>query len=51
MMMMMMSLMSGTMAIKDVKAKKAEIKEVLMLTAWHPSRWWDRRMSEEEKKK
>ena len=32
------------------KAQKASIKEELMRVAWHPSRWWDWCMSEDEKK-
>ena len=32
------------------KAKKASIKEELMPIAWHPSRYWDWCMSEDEKK-
>ena len=32
------------------KAQNAKIKEELMSIAWHPSRWWDWCMSEDEKK-
>ena len=32
------------------KAQKAKIKEELLAIAWHPSRWWDWCMSEDEKK-
>ena len=32
------------------KAQKAKIKEELMPFSWHPSRWWDRCVPEEEKK-
>ena len=32
------------------KTQKAKIKDELMPIAWHPSRWWDWCMSEEEKK-
>ena len=32
------------------KAQKAQIKKELMTIAWHPSRWWDWFMSEDEKK-
>ena len=32
------------------KAQKAKIKEKLFPTAWHPSRWWDWCVSEDEKK-
>ena len=31
------------------KRLKAKIKEELLLIAWHPSRWWDWCMSEDEK--
>ena len=32
------------------KAKKAKIKDELMPIAWHPLRWWDWCMPEDEKK-
>ena len=32
------------------KAQKAQIKKELMPIAWHPSRWWNWCMSEDEKK-
>ena len=32
------------------KAQKASIKKELMPIAWHPSRWWDWCVSEDEKK-
>ena len=32
------------------KDQKTKIKEELMSIAWHPSRWWDWCMSEDEKK-
>ena len=32
------------------KALKKEISEELMLRAWHPNRWWDWCISEDEKK-
>ena len=32
------------------KAQKASIKKELMLIAWHPSKWWDWCVSEDEKK-
>ena len=32
------------------KAQKASIKEELMPIAWHPSRYWDWCMSEDEKR-
>ena len=31
------------------KAHKTSIKEELMPIAWHPSRWWDWSVSEDEK--
>ena len=31
------------------KAQKAKIKEELMSVAWHPDRWWDWRVPEDEK--
>ena len=36
--------------MKAIKAQKASIKEELMPIAWHPSRYWDWCMSEDEKK-
>ena len=36
---------------KKRKAQKAQIKEELMPIAWHPSRYWDWGMSEDEKKR
>ena len=35
---------------KKRKPQKAKIKEMLMPTAWHPSRWWDWCVPENEKK-
>ena len=35
---------------KKQKAQKASIKEELMPIAWHPSRWWDWCVPEDEKK-
>ena len=32
------------------KALKKDIREELMPVAWHPNRWWDWCMSEDEKK-
>ena len=32
------------------KAQKAKIEEELMHIAWHPLKWWDWCMSEDEKK-
>ena len=37
-------------AYKSQKTQKASIKEELMPIAWHPSRYWDCCMSEDEKK-
>ena len=34
---------------KKRKVQKASIKEELLPTAWHPSKWWDWCMSEDEK--
>ena len=36
---------------KKRKAQKASIKKELIPIAWHPSRYWDWCMSEDEKKK
>ena len=33
------------------KALKKTIDEELMLVAWHPTRWWDWCLSEDEKKR
>ena len=35
---------------KKRKAQKEEIKKELMSIAWHPLRWWDWCMPEDEKK-
>ena len=35
---------------KKWKVQKAKIKEELMPIAWHPSRWWDWCIPEDEKK-
>ena len=35
---------------KKQKAQRANIKKYLMPTAWHPSRWWDWCVTEDEKK-
>ena len=48
--MMIIDLLSGTMAIKKRKAQKAKIEEELMSIVWHPSRWWDWYLDEDEKK-
>ena len=47
---MMMSLSSGAMVIKKQKAQKAKIKDELLPITWHPSRWWDLCVPEDEKK-
>ena len=36
---------------KKRKAQKASIKEELLPVAWHPSRWWDWCVLEDEKKR
>ena len=35
---------------KKRKAQKAKIEKELMRIAWHPSRWWEWCISEDEKK-
>ena len=35
---------------KKRKAQKAKIKDELMPIAWHPSRWWDWCVTQDEKK-
>ena len=35
---------------KKRKAQKAKLKEELMRVVWHPSRWWDWCVPEDEKK-
>ena len=35
---------------KKQKAQRANIKKDLMPTAWHPSKWWDWCVTEDEKK-
>ena len=47
--MMIMRLLSDMKVIKKIKGQKAKIKEELLPTAWHPSRWWDWCMLEDEK--
>ena len=34
---------------KKRRAEKAQIEKELMLIAWHPSRWWDWCVPEDEK--
>ena len=48
MMMMKINFFCAMMVIKN-KAQKASIKEGLLPIAWHPSRWWDWCMTEDEK--
>ena len=36
--------------VEKRKAQKAKLKEELMRVAWHPSRWWDSCVPENEKK-
>ena len=45
-----MTLLSGTMSIKNQKAQKASIKEELMPITWHPSRCWDWCVPKDEKR-
>ena len=37
-------------AYRKRKAQKAKIKEELMPVAWHPDRWWNWCVTEDEKK-
>ena len=45
-----MSLLNGTKGYKVRKAQKAQIKKDLMPIVWHPSRWSDMCVTEEEKR-
>ena len=36
--------------LKQLKAIKKDISKELMPAAWHPTRWWDWCMPEDEKK-
>ena len=45
----MINLLSGTM-MQERKAQKAQIKEELIPVPWHPSRWWDWCVPNDEKK-
>ena len=47
---MMKGLVSGKKVIKKRKAQKALIKEELIPVTWHPSRWWDWCVHEDDKK-
>ena len=47
---MMMDLLNGTMVIKNERQKKTQIKKELMRVAWHPSRYWDWCVLEDEKR-
>ena len=49
MMMMMMIFFKWYDGYKKRKAQKASIKEDLMPIAWHPLRWWDWCVPEDEK--
>ena len=40
----------GIVNLKKRKALKKKISEELMKTAWHPKRWWNCCVSENEKK-
>ena len=48
--MMIMRLLSGLKVKKKRKAQKAKIKEELLPIAWHPLRWWDWCVPEDEKR-
>ena len=41
----------GILNLKKRKAFKKELNEELMPVGWHPEKWWDWCMSENEKKK
>ena len=43
-------LLAWYIKFEKLKELKKELSEELMLVAWHPSRWWDWCMSEDEKK-
>ena len=43
-------LLLGIVNLKKWKALKKELNEELMPVAWHPNRWWNFCMSEDEKK-
>ena len=47
---MMMRLLSGMKVIKNTRPKKKKMERELIPIAWHPSRWWNWCMSEDEKK-
>ena len=47
--MMIMDISSGMMVIKNARPKKQKSKKELMPIAWHPSRWWDWCIPEDEK--
>ena len=51
MMIIMMNLLSGTKAIKNVRPRKHKLKKLLMRISWHPSRWWDWYVPEDKKKR
>ena len=36
--------------VEKRKAQKPQVKKELMRVAWHPSRWWDWCVPEDEKK-
>ena len=53
MMMMKINVLSGAIIKKKGKLKKAQkgsIKKELLPAVWHPSRWWDWCVPEDEKK-
>ena len=43
------NLLNGKKALKDARPKKHKLKKDLMPIAWHPSRYSDWCMSEDEK--
>ena len=47
----MTDLISGMMVIKNAKVQKAKMKEDFLPIVWHPSRYWDCCMPEDEKKR
>ena len=45
------TLLAWHIKFEKCKARKKELNEELMSIAWHPKRWWNVCMSEDEKKK
>ena len=50
MMMMMMNFIEWYKGYQKRKTQKAQIEKELMHIAWHPSRWWNWCIAEDEKK-